>query len=277
MRKSIRYILILLSVCLMNITTSNAADAAWQGQTTQELTLFRADRAVSDGPFAIDLTCVPKGLIAVSCRSEKKLHVLVNYLDSKSNYVVPNDGTPYVIPLPYGNGVYTVSIWEYYNEDGYVKKYETNINAVLDDPLSPFSYANGRVPYKENDTCVKLAHKIAKKAISSEMFAYGVKEWTEKNVVYDTSYVPGKLSTHQINPDETIRSGKGICLDYASLMAAMLRSQGVPARLAFGYVTHEGVREYHAWTDAWIDGAWVTLDPLMPEEIRPVYEPTQYF
>lgn len=277
MKRSVRYILVVLSICLMTLTAVSSADAHWQGDKPKELILFSPKRAVWQDRFGLDLTHVPSGLITVSCKSDKSLHVLVNYLDRESNYGVPNDGTPYTIPLPYGNGVYKVSVWEYYNEDGYAKKWETNVNAVLDNVLSPFSYPSGRVPYKKEDTSVKLAAKLAKTAVNDEMFIRGIKEWMLENITYDTSYIPGKLSAHHIDPDKTIRSGKGICLDYASLTAAMLRSQGIPARMAFGYVTHDGLREYHAWTDACLDGTWVTLDPLMPEEIHPVYEPTQYF
>ena len=41
--------------------------------------------------------------------------------------------------------------------------------------------------------------------------------------------------------------GKGICFDYAALMAAMLRSQSIPTRLVTGYAG----TAYHAWIDVW--------------------------
>lgn len=48
---------------------------------------------------------------------------------------------------------------------------------------------------------------------------------------------------------------KGICWDYASLMASMLRSQGVPVKVVVGY-TSRG--EYHAWINVWSEeGGWV--------------------
>ena len=63
---------------------------------------------------------------------------------------------------------------------------------------------------------------------------------------------------------------KGICFDYASLMAGMLRSQGVPCKLVVGYAG----TAYHAWISVWsaetgwVDGAiyfdgsvWQRMDP----------------
>ena len=35
--------------------------------------------------------------------------------------------------------------------------------------------------------------------------------------------------------DETLKTKKGICFDYAALMTAMLRSQGIPTKLEIGY------------------------------------------
>ena len=50
--------------------------------------------------------------------------------------------------------------------------------------------------------------------------------------------------------DETLESKKGICFDYAALLAAMLRSQQIPTRLVTGNTTIE----YHAWVEVYIEG-----------------------
>ena len=42
-----------------------------------------------------------------------------------------------------------------------------------------------------------------------------------------------------------METGKGICFDYASLAASMLRSQGIPTKIIFGYVAPDNL--YHAW------------------------------
>ena len=49
-------------------------------------------------------------------------------------------------------------------------------------------------------------------------------------------------------------SKKGICFDYSAVMAAMLRSQGIPCKLVIGYAG----KIYHAWIDVYIQGVgWV--------------------
>ena len=85
-------------------------------------------------------------------------------------------------------------------------------------------------------------------------------QWVVDNITYDhdkaaqlasaTGYVP--------DPDATLASGTGICFDYASLGAAMLRSLGIPCQVITGYVSPDDV--YHAWNMVYIDGEWVSVE-----------------
>jgi transglutaminase-like putative cysteine protease len=69
-------------------------------------------------------------------------------------------------------------------------------------------------------------------------------------------------------PTETLALGVGSCRDYAVLLAAALRANGVAARLASGYLCEFDDMEkraegsLHAWTEAYLPGAgWVGMDP----------------
>lgn len=75
------------------------------------------------------------------------------------------------------------------------------------------------------------------------------------------------------------RAGHGDCSEHAVLLAAMLRSAGIPARVAIGLVDADGlagrrnVFAWHMWTRAWVDGRWVDLDatrrrPFGPTHLR---------
>lgn len=69
---------------------------------------------------------------------------------------------------------------------------------------------------------------------------------------------------------ECVRSRAGDCTEHAVLLCALLRTQGIPARVASGllYVAESGaVRNsygWHMWTQALIDGSWVDLDAVLP-------------
>jgi len=73
---------------------------------------------------------------------------------------------------------------------------------------------------------------------------------------------------------EVARSCEGDCSEHGTLLAALLRADGIPARVASGLVYvdefagEKGVFGYHMWTQALleIDGAlrWVDLDATLP-------------
>ena len=56
-----------------------------------------------------------------------------------------------------------------------------------------------------------------------------------------------------------METGKGICFDYASLAASMLRSQGIPTKIIFGYVAPDNL--YHAWNMFYTkETGWVSVE-----------------
>ena len=78
------------------------------------------------------------------------------------------------------------------------------------------------------------------------------------NVDYDTDKASQlkEVTGYVPNPDETFSTNKGICFDYASLGAAMLRSLGIPTKIVTGYVSPNDL--YHAWIMVYIDGSWTS-------------------
>lgn len=76
---------------------------------------------------------------------------------------------------------------------------------------------------------------------------------------------------------ETFESKKGDCTEHAVLLTSLLRSAGIPARVAIGliYLPDEdsdlGKFVFHMWTEAYIGtneiGDWVALDATNPEPI----------
>jgi transglutaminase-like putative cysteine protease len=88
-------------------------------------------------------------------------------------------------------------------------------------------------------------------------------------------YVEEKsLSVGLASASEVARTRVGDCTEHAVLLAALLRADGIPSRVAGGLVYAEdfiGSRDifaYHMWTRAWIQdgsepGRWVDLDATL--------------
>lgn len=60
---------------------------------------------------------------------------------------------------------------------------------------------------------------------------------------------------------EALRGGSGDCNEHAVLTTAMLRAAGIPARVVSGVAYLQGNFFFHAWSEVWIGGQWVPIDP----------------
>lgn len=72
------------------------------------------------------------------------------------------------------------------------------------------------------------------------------------------SYVPGKTNV-KTTAAEAFKGREGVCQDYAHILLTLLRLAGYPARYVAGMMVGEGAT--HAWTEVYLDGAWIGLDP----------------
>ena len=83
-------------------------------------------------------------------------------------------------------------------------------------------------------------------------------------------YAPGE--TRYDSPiDRILETGRGVCQDYAHLMAAILRGWGIPCRYVSGYLgppAGEAAKcESHAWVECWLpDIGWIGFDPTNDTE-----------
>ena len=63
---------------------------------------------------------------------------------------------------------------------------------------------------------------------------------------------------------EVLRTRAGDCNEHATLLTALLRAAGIPARLSIGLVYTRDKFYYHAWTEAYL-GEWVSMDATLDQ------------
>ena len=61
---------------------------------------------------------------------------------------------------------------------------------------------------------------------------------------------------------EVLKTGVGDCNEHATLLTALLRACGIPARLCVGLVYSRGKFFYHAWVESYL-GTWISMDPTL--------------
>lgn len=204
----------------------------------------------------IDTSTLGWGYVTVAVVNSERIKFQVLCGDMSYNYDVPGDGTPVTCPLNMGDGYYTFRVMQNTSGNNYVELNAEGADVTIENEFYPFLMPNTICNYDAQSKCVKKAQELVKDAKNQGDALAAICNWVIANVTYDndkaakvvnaTGYIP--------NPDETFSTGKGICFDFASLGAAMLRSQRIPARVMTGYVSPDEV--YHSWICVYIDGTW---------------------
>lgn len=211
----------------------------------------------ADGP-AIDVSHVADGYVVVRQSSAARIKFQANHGNGTYNYDLPNDDTPVVFPVNMGDGDYVFRIMKNTGGNDYVEAERVEQTVQLSSEFAPFVIPNQYCDYREESACVAKARELTKDAANQGEAVQRICEYVVGNVSYDndkastlsnaTGYIP--------NPDDTLASGTGVCFDYASLGAAMLRSVGFPTKIITGYVSPGDL--YHAWVMVYVDGSWQT-------------------
>ena len=125
--------------------------------------------------------------------------------------------------------------------------------------LAPSQYVNCDDP---------LFAKLAKDVVGDEKVAWKaallISKWSHERLepTYQISMLRQAKAIYE--------SQKGACRDYATLMAAVSRAAGIPAKVCVGVVYFDAPVEgsaqkvgqfgYHAWVECWV-GKWIAYEP----------------
>ena len=221
--------------------------------------VFDESSAVGSGGALVDLSGASQGYFAVKVSSDTRVKLIVEKDGEKYIYDVVLDKVQ-IFPFQLGDGSYKISVMKNIVDNKYSELYTTWAEVSLEDEFGPFLRPSQYADYNADSKCVAKAAELAGQAPDANGFITNVYDFVCKKVTYDREKAATVQSGYLPVPDETMESGKGICFDYASLAAAMLRSQGIPTKIIFGYVG-DGEDLYHAWNMYYTEEAgWVAVE-----------------
>ncbi|MHC4107747.1 MAG: transglutaminase-like domain-containing protein, partial [Planctomycetota bacterium] len=139
-----------------------------------------------------------------------------------------------------------------------------NLPADAGDAANP-SYRESSAMIDAGDPLIqRMAERVARRAGDSAL----ARAQAMRELVHD--HVTEKdLDTAFASASETARTKTGDCSEHAVLLCAILRADGIPARVATGlvyaqwFLDERDIFGWHMWTQALIDGAWVDLDATL--------------
>ena len=222
----------------------------------------------------IDYSNSADGYVMIRFLQEAKTALAVritNPNDESYIYTLTGDGSFEVYPLSGGDGTYTIGVFEQVEGSRFSVANSVKIEVELADEFAPFLRPNQFVNYNADSNVVALAAELVDghsevTDIISEVYNYMI-----HNISYDRELARTVTSGYIPDLDDVLERGQGICFDYAAVMTAMLRSQGIPTRLVFGYTGNV----YHAWIDVFSEETgWVNAAVFFDGETWSLMDPT---
>lgn len=231
--------------------------------TEEEIVLTNNNGVYSNKFVRIDTTTASEGYIILENLDERAYNIGVyistkvkNDVEKNPNYIWISDSKgkcSIKIPLTYGVTEYNITVvtsmtYEPTGTECSSKKAELTFTPKIVSETGPFLFSAGEVIYDENMMFIKKAKEIADTCSNDFEKVEKMQAWLTSYMSYKKEEATPRL-VYQCDLEKIYSRKTGVCYDYAVILAAMLRSQGIPCKLDFGY--YDGVG--HVWTEVYIN------------------------
>lgn len=214
----------------------------------------------------VDYSNISQGYISArysGASARAKLRIICG--DVVNDHDLNVDGAFEYYPLTEGSGDYNIQLYEQLEGKMYSEVINITVTANIADDVVPYTYPNRYVMYEQGSDCVYKAAEVCAGVDDTIEKIAAIFGYITTNITYDYDLADkvsnGSIGVYVPDPDSVLARKKGICFDYASLFAAMLRSQGIPSRLVIGYAK-ENI--YHAWNEVYTtETGWISTELLL--------------
>jgi len=215
----------------------------------------------ANGRAQADVAGLDRGVVRVRYTGGAEVRIKVQITKAGGtdyNYDLNNAGEWETFLLTEGDGEYALRVLENQREDRYQPVFECTLTLALEDPAAPFLEESQFVSFPADSPAAALAAEVVQGLETREEKVAAVFDYVVEHLSYDREKAATAEPGYLPDLDEVLERGEGICFDYAALMTAMLRSRGIPCKLAVGWAG----KEYHAWVEVREEtGEWRLMDP----------------
>ncbi|MDE7187267.1 MAG: transglutaminase-like domain-containing protein [Lachnospiraceae bacterium] len=254
---------------------TGTATAAGKRSTVRQCLVPEAAGNVTygDDTVSIDASNTSEGYVMVRYQGNAgKVKLQITVPDGTTYTYTLGGGSYETFPLSEGDGSYRLDVLENVQDDMYALAFSQELQVKLEDEFKPFLYPNQYAWYTQGDKAVAYGIELSDASSSDLDYVERAYLYVIENITYDEELAATVQSGYLPDVDTTLQTKKGICFDYASLMAALFRSQGIPTKLQIGYSGDA----YHAWISVyltetgWVDSiiefdgkSWSLMDPTL--------------
>lgn len=218
--------------------------------------LFSSVIASAEGSF-IDKKNIDNGVISINYKSEKPIAVKVIKDNIYYDYILNGNND---IPLQLGNGKYDILLLENVGGTRYRQITSESVELQIKNKYNLYLQSIQMINWNHEMQAIKKASELTKDLKSDGEKVEAIYNYIVNNIKYDYNKSSSANINYIPNIDYVLDTQTGICYDYSSLLAAMLRSQGIPTKLLMG--RKNDIKEYHAWNQVYLRdiNKWVTID-----------------
>lgn len=205
---------------------------------------------------------VDRGILKVTYTSSsgKKAKLIIEKGGNKYTYNLDHNGKTESFPLQLGSGAYKATVLENISGKSYQIVDSTQVSANMSDDKAVYLGSVQNIDWSNQNQAIKFAAQLTSSTSDIEEKAKVLYGHMVNNYKYDYNKLASLPTTYLPNIDSTFQTKKGICYDFSSLFASMLRSQGIYAKLVKGYSSN--ATGYHAWNEVYDSKskAWLIID-----------------
>lgn len=141
--------------------------------------------------------------------------------------------------------------------------------STMAEPGNAMSWLGAERYIEADDVDIRmLANELKRTTVRDTVRA--IFDWVRSNLRY-AGYVADDLGALY-----ALKERRGDCTEYAYLVVALARANGIPARMVGGYVTDNNIalraEAYHNWAEVFFDGAWRLVDAQKENWLSPAQQ-----
>lgn len=238
----------------------------------------------------VDWSTAAQGYITFTAKGRERCFILEGPNGKKAIFTVQKDVTVKAALID-GTGTYQYAVANN-SADGktYSVQYKKSFSvAKIDGDLAPYLTSTPWGDYGNAPVAVAKADELWDADKTQFDNVEAIADWIG-DLKYDMNLKMGTIDVY-VNPDKVIANGGGVCNEKAKTLAAMLRSQGIPAYVQGGTNSIGGA---HGWVTAWLElsnetrdgvtystGTWVVIESIggsiqTKSQARNNYTPNEY-
>lgn len=227
---------------------------------------------LGSSPMILDVSNISQGyFIAQSDSSDLtcSLQIISPSGVLYSYFIAPGESA--TVTFTEGSGDYTITGYQQVQGDQYAALYSETVTVQLENDFLPFLYPNQYVNFTPDSKASQLALSLIDEDTVDVDALQQIYDYVVSNLTYDYEKADTVTTGYLPDVDETLKTGTGICFDYAALTTAMLRSCDIPCKLQIGYAGDIK----HAWIDVYIHSkGWVNQAVSFKGDTWTLMDPT---